>query len=109
MMDLGTDRMIARKVGGIGWMIFNAPDRRNAVSFAMWQAIPQILQAFAEDDEVRVVVISSEVGKAIASGADISEFAEKRSTHEQVATSNYATHTTAMARAGRGQQQTPWS
>src|SRR3546814_11003082 len=89
-MDLGTYRMIARKEGGIVWMICNAPDRRNAVSFAMWQAIPKILKAFAEDDEVRVVVMRGEGGKAFVSGADISEFAEKRSTPEQVATYNDA-------------------
>lgn|SRR5690606_22691603 len=97
MIDLGTDRMIARKEGGIGWMIFNAPERRNAVSFAMWQAIPKILNAFAADDEVRVVVMRGEGGKAFVSGADISEFAEKRSTPEQVAVYNDATHAAHLA------------
>src|SRR3546814_1954224 len=100
MMDLGTDRMIARKEGVICCMIFNAPDRRNAVSFAMWQAIPKILKAFAEDDEVRVVVMRGEGGKAFVSGADISEFAEKRSTPEQVATYNDATHAAHLAMDG---------
>src|SRR3546814_15014973 len=77
-----------------------APDRRNAVSFAMWQAIPKILKAFAEDDEVRVVVMRGEGGKAFVSGADISEFAEKRSTPEQVATYNDATHAAHLAMDG---------
>ena len=31
-MDLGTERLIGRKDGEIGWMIFNNPERRNAIS-----------------------------------------------------------------------------
>lgn len=89
-MQLKTDRMIARKEGGIGWMIFNSPARRNAVSYEMWQAIPEILGDFAEDDAVRVVVMRGEGGKAFVSGADISEFAEKRGTAEAVAIYNEA-------------------
>lgn len=90
-MQLETDKMIARKEGGIGWMIFNAPERRNAVSYEMWQAIPKILNAFAEDDDVRVVVMRGEGGKAFVSGADISQFGEKRATAEAVATYNLVT------------------
>ena len=31
-MELGTTKMIARTEGGIGWMIFNQPEKHNAVS-----------------------------------------------------------------------------
>ena len=89
-MQLKTDRMIARKEGGIGWMIFNSPARRNAVSYEMWQAIPEILGDFATDENVRVVVMRGEGGKAFVSGADISEFGEKRNTAEAVAIYNAA-------------------
>ena len=89
-MQLKTDRMIARKEGGIGWMIFNSPARRNAVSYEMWQAIPEILGDFAADENVRVVVMRGEGGKAFVSGADISEFQEKRGTAEAVEIYNAA-------------------
>ncbi len=78
-MELGTDRMIAEKDGGIGWMIYNNPARHNAVSMDMQQAIPLILDSFQADDEVRVVVIRGAGEKAFVSGADISEFEDKRS------------------------------
>lgn len=81
-MQLKTDRMIARKESGIGWMIFNSPARRNAVSYEMWQAIPEILDDFGRDENVRVVVMRGEGGKAFVSGADISEFGERRNTAE---------------------------
>ena len=48
-IDTGTPKMIARKEGGIGWMTFNQPEKRNAVSFAMWQAIPKIMADFEAD------------------------------------------------------------
>lgn len=83
-MQLNTDKMIARKAGGVGWMIFNNPARHNALSIEMQQAIPEILGAFREDDEVRVVVIRGAGDKAFVSGADISEFEDRRSSPETI-------------------------
>jgi enoyl-CoA hydratase/carnithine racemase len=76
--------MIAKKEGAIGWMIFSQPGKRNAISVDMWEAIPQILGAFAEDPEVRVVVLTGAGEQAFISGADISQFGEKRGTRETV-------------------------
>lgn len=72
-MDFGTTKMIARKEGGIGWMIFNQPEKHNAVSYDMWLAVPRIIAAFEEDPEVRVVVLAGAGERAFVSGADISE------------------------------------
>src|SRR5262249_6541239 len=59
-----SERMIAEKDGAIGWMIFNNPERRNALSLDMWQAIPAILDHFDRDPEVRVVVLKGAGDKA---------------------------------------------
>ena len=83
-METGTQRMIARKDGAVGWMVFNNPARHNAVSLDMWQAVPNILDAFARDDAIRVVVLCGAGGKAFVSGADISEFGQRRSSREAV-------------------------
>ena len=56
-MKLQTDRMIAQKDGGIGWITFNNPARHNAVSLPMWQGLFDAVTAFAEDPEVRVIVL----------------------------------------------------
>jgi enoyl-CoA hydratase/carnithine racemase len=79
-----TERLIGRKDGAIGWLIFNNPERRNAVSLDMWEAIPQVLGEFAGDGEVRVVVLTGAGDKAFVSGADISQFEKTRSSPEQV-------------------------
>jgi enoyl-CoA hydratase/carnithine racemase len=80
----GTDRMIARKDGAVGWMVFNNPARHNAVSVDMWKAVPEILDEFARDGAIRTVVLAGAGHKAFISGADISEFGEKRNSREAV-------------------------
>ena len=77
-----TDKMLARKDGGVGYVIFNNPERHNAVSLDMWDATSRILEGFANDEEVRVVVLTGAGGKAFVSGADISKFESERATLE---------------------------
>ena len=79
-----TDKMLARKEGRVGTMTFNNPARHNAVSLDMWQAGTRILEEFARDDDVRVVVVTGAGGKAFVSGADISKFEDERATREAV-------------------------
>ncbi len=86
-MDLPTDKMIARIDGSIGHVIFNNPERHNAVSLEMWDALDVILQRYEDDDTVRVVVLSGAGGKAFVSGADISKFEKERGSKE--ATTHY--------------------
>jgi len=80
-----TERMIAEIDGAIGWMIFNNPARRNAISLDMWQAVPAILDHFERDPAVRVIVLKGAGDKAFISGADISQFEQQRSSAESVA------------------------
>jgi enoyl-CoA hydratase len=81
-MKLATDKMIARKDGAIGWITFNNPARHNAVSMAMWEGLFEIVTDYAADDAIRVIVVTGAGEKAFVSGADISEFEEKRSSPE---------------------------
>lgn len=77
-----TDKMIARTEGAVGHMIFNNPERHNAVSLEMWQACARIMQEFGDNPAIRVVVISGAGEKAFVSGADISKFAEERASKD---------------------------
>ncbi|HEV7264300.1 MAG TPA: enoyl-CoA hydratase [Falsiroseomonas sp.] len=79
MITTGSEKMLARKADGIGWMTFNNPERHNAVSMEMWQAAERILTDFTADEAVRVVVVTGAGGKAFVSGADISKFESERS------------------------------
>ena len=79
-----TPRIEARKDGAIGWLIFDNPARRNAVSVGMWEAIPKVLEDFGADPAVRVVVLAGADDKAFVSNADISQFESQRSGPEAV-------------------------
>jgi enoyl-CoA hydratase len=79
-----SDKIVSRTEDGIGHIVFNNPEKRNAVSLEMWQAVEQALDRFAADDDVRVVVLSGAGGKAFVSGADISKFENERSTAAEV-------------------------
>ena len=80
-----SDKMIGRKDGAVGHIVFNNPARHNAVSLEMWEALSRIVDDFEADDRVRVIVVSGAGGRAFVSGADISEFKEKRATEEAAA------------------------
>lgn len=83
-VKLNTERMQAWVTDdGIGWMLFNNPARHNALALEMWTGIGDILESFAADDRVRVIIMRGAGGKAFVSGADISEFDTKRSSAEQ--------------------------
>jgi enoyl-CoA hydratase len=79
-----SDKILSRAEGGIGGIVFNNPEKRNAVSLEMWQAVEQALDRFAADDGVRVVVLSGAGGKAFVSGDDIPKFENERSTAAEV-------------------------
>ena len=83
-----TDKMLSRKEGHVGYMIFNNPERHNAVSLEMWEAASRIMDGVAKDNDVRVVVITGAGGKAFVSGADISKFESERANEEAVARYN---------------------
>jgi len=77
-----TEKMLSRRDGAIGHMIFNQPEKRNAVSLEMWERAQEILDDFQNDPEIRVIVLSGAGGKSFVSGADISEFEKQRGTTE---------------------------
>ena len=79
-----TEKLIARKDGAIGWVIFNNPEKRNAMSLEMSEATAVAMESYAKDPEVRVVILRGQGDKAFISGADISQFKERRSNAEQV-------------------------
>ena len=75
-----TDKIISKVEDGIGWIIYNNPERRNAVSLAMAEKVAEVIENHGQDENVRVVIIRGEGGKSFVAGQDISEFEELRST-----------------------------
>jgi enoyl-CoA hydratase len=72
-----TEKLKLEKDGPIGWIIFNQPEKRNAVSQDMWEAMPGHVKELADDDAIRVVILRG-AGDHFVAGADISQFKDRR-------------------------------
>jgi len=73
-----TPKLLVEKDGPIGWIIFNQPEKRNAVSQEMWELMPDYVHDLATDDAIRVVVLRGAGDQAFVAGADISQFKDRR-------------------------------
>lgn len=71
-------RVRVERDGAIGWLIFDQIERRNAISAAMWDAIPAAVDELDADPRLRVIVMRGAGDVAFVSGADISEFEDVR-------------------------------
>jgi enoyl-CoA hydratase/carnithine racemase len=72
-----TDKLLLEKDGALGWIVFNQPEKRNAVSQEMWQAMAEYVEDVEKDDAIRVVILRG-AGGHFVSGADISQFKDRR-------------------------------
>ncbi len=73
-----TPKLLLEKDGPIGWIVFNQPEKRNAVSQEMWQQMPEHVGDLAADDAIRVVILRGAGEQAFVAGADISQFKDRR-------------------------------
>ncbi|MCC7484613.1 MAG: enoyl-CoA hydratase/isomerase family protein [Burkholderiales bacterium] len=80
---MSTDKILSRKDGPVGVLVFNNPERRNAISPEMSLAAAGVLEEFSGDRAIRVIVLTGAGDKAFVSGADISKFESARATPEQ--------------------------
>jgi enoyl-CoA hydratase len=62
--------------GAIAQLVLNRPDKRNALTRAIWAAIPEHAAAVAANPEIKVLVLRGATPEAFAAGADIAEFEE---------------------------------
>lgn len=73
-----TDKIIVKKEGAIGHLIFNNPDKLNAISLDMWEGMGKAVDQLEADPEVKVIVLSGTGDKAFVAGADVSKYEEER-------------------------------
>ena len=88
MDSISTDKILGTKKGAIGTLTFNYPEKHNAMSPEMSQAAGAVIDDFAGDPSIRVIVLRGAGSKAFVSGGDISKYENNRSTPEQLAAYN---------------------
>jgi enoyl-CoA hydratase len=70
--------LIYAKEGANAWITAQNPARMNALTSAMWQALPTHVADAVADPNVRVIILRGAGDKAFSAGADISEFETAR-------------------------------
>jgi enoyl-CoA hydratase/carnithine racemase len=74
-----SDQLLYERRGPVGWITFNRPAARNAMTFGAYDALYERCEAIDADDAVRVAVLRGAGGKAFVAGTDIGEFPAFRS------------------------------
>jgi enoyl-CoA hydratase len=80
---MGNDILLVQREGDIATVILNRPEKLNALSRALWQAVGEAMRTLSADEELRCIVLRGAEDKAFSPGADISEFETERSNLEQ--------------------------
>lgn len=65
-------------------LTFNRPDARNAMTWAMYDALVEACDRVDRDESVRVLVLRGAGGKAFAAGTDISQFQQFKTPRDGV-------------------------
>lgn len=66
------NRFIIRKDGNIAWLIFNHPQRLNAMTIESWEQMDEHLRELDKDRDIRCLIICGE-GRAFLAGHDVAE------------------------------------
>ena len=65
---------IFETAGPIATLTFNRPEARNAMTWAMYEALVEACERVDADESIRVFVLRGAGGKAFVAGTDISQF-----------------------------------
>lgn len=74
--------ILVERADGIAVVTLSRPERRNAMSLAMWRELGAIFRGFPDVADLRAVILTG-AGGHFCAGADISEFDAVRSSVEQ--------------------------
>jgi enoyl-CoA hydratase/carnithine racemase len=85
-----SEHLILDTAGHVATLTIDRPAKRNAMSYAMWSALPGLLDLVRHDDAIRVLVLRG--GEHFSAGADISEFTTLRADADGAAKYGEAVH-----------------
>jgi enoyl-CoA hydratase/carnithine racemase len=66
--------ILFEREGALGWLTFNRPAARNAMTWAMYEGLVAACETADADPELRVLILRGAGGKAFVAGTDISQF-----------------------------------
>ena len=69
-----TQELLYDKRGEVGWITFNRPQARNALTFDMYEGLAEACKKADADRSIKALLITGAGEKAFAAGTDISQF-----------------------------------
>jgi enoyl-CoA hydratase/carnithine racemase len=98
-VSIMVDGLGFERAGGVGRVTIARPAKKNAITYQMWSAIPELVAEVEADEEIDTLVVTG-AGADFSAGADIGEFARVRSSAESVAGYDKAVKDAVTALAG---------
>jgi enoyl-CoA hydratase/carnithine racemase len=80
-----TQELLYDKRGDVGWITFNRPHARNALTFAMYEGLAEICGRIATSREVKALIITGAGDKAFGAGTDIAQFRDFKTGDDGIA------------------------
>jgi enoyl-CoA hydratase len=83
VIELAGGELLTERRGAVQWILFNRIEARNALTWAMYEALVDQCEKVNEDRSVRAVVIAGN-GKTFAAGTDIAQFREFKNVQDAI-------------------------
>jgi len=93
------DLILRERTGAIATVVLNRPEKLNALTKPMWQALGDAIRELSADDSLRCIVLRGAGEKAFSPGNDIAEFQTERANKRQAIAYGRVMHETAQALA----------
>ena len=94
-----SDLILVERDGPIATVMLNRPEKLNALTKAMWQALGAAIDELSAEDALRCIILRGAGEKAFSPGNDISEFATERANKAQAIDYGRVMHATARSLA----------
>jgi enoyl-CoA hydratase/carnithine racemase len=94
---MASELIQARRDGAIATVVLNRPDKLNALTKPMWQALGEAISTLSSDDDLRCIILRGAGEKAFSPGNDIGEFASERANKAQAIAYGHVMHATLKA------------
>ncbi len=94
---MSQELILVERDGAIATVVLNRPEKLNAMTKPMWQALGAAISQLSADEAVRCIVLRGAGEKSFSPGNDIAEFATERADKQQAIAYGEVMHATAQA------------
>jgi enoyl-CoA hydratase/carnithine racemase len=81
--SMGEEMILKRREGDLAFVVFNRPDKLNAMNGEMLEMLPRIMKDLEKEEGVRVIIFRGSGERAFSAGGDINEFREHARSREK--------------------------